>query len=283
MSACVRIVIVTYDAGGFVDAAIDSALAQSVPCEVVVVDNASTDGSIDALRVKYPGVRIVENPENVGFGRAVNAGVLAGGGAPEFVALLNPDAVAKPNWIERMTAWMDERHVDVASSVVVGESAPFFAGGRWLPFLGVAQTHASYAGQDAHWVSGCAMIARRSVFERTGGFDAQYFLYSEDVDFCLRASALGARIGVCEDPLVAHPEPGKSTDRIGSERKHRIVMESKGRLARRFSRGLATPTAMLFQTLVSPALNGASLREYPALIGAFLEGFRSVAPVRAGL
>jgi len=127
------------------------------------------------------------------------------------------------------------------------------------------------------------MLARAPLFERLGDFDPGYFLFSEDVDLCLRAAATGARIGVFEEPLVAHPEPGMSSNELGMLRKHRIAMESKGRLLRRFSRGLAMPSALLFQLLVSPGINGASLREYPALASALLEGFRRAGPVRAGL
>lgn len=284
MNARTRIVVVTYNAGAFVEAAIDSALAQTNPCEIVVVDNASTDGSIERLRARYPSVTVVARPENSGFAHAVNAGVAADTGVhPDFVALLNPDARARPDWIETMTAWMDERDIDVASSVVLAGKSTYFAGGSWRPFLGVAQTHFSFAGEPAQWVSGCAMVARAEIFERVGGFDEGYFLYSEDVDFCMRAAAAGARLGVCEKPLVDHPDPGTSTNALGALRKRCIAITSRGRLLRRFSRGIAMPSAVLFQVLVSPVLNGASLRDYPALIRSFLEGFRGAAPVRAGL
>jgi GT2 family glycosyltransferase len=283
MSARTRIVIVTYNAGAFVGAAIDSALAQSEPCEVVIVDNASTDGSVERLRATYPNVAIVARDENSGFAHAVNDGVrFDTGNQPEFVALLNPDALARPDWIATVTSFLNERAIDLASSVVSEGTSTFFAGGSWRPFLGLAQTHFSYTGERAQWVSGCAMIVRTELFERIGGFDESYFLYSEDVDFCMRASAAGARLGVYEKPLVDHPDPGKTTNALGAQRKRRIAMTSRGRLLRRFSRGLSLPSAVLFQVLVSPALNGASLREYPALIHAFLEGFRAAGRVRAG-
>jgi GT2 family glycosyltransferase len=283
MKPRVRVVIVNTNDGAFVDLSIESALAQSVPCEIVMVDNESTDGSIERLRAAHPELKIVPSGGNRGYSYAASVGGFADTGErPEFLAMLNPDAEARPEWIERMTAWMDAEKIDVASSVVAGEKTAFFAGGRWLPFLGVAMTRYSYEGKNARWVSGCAVIVRTALFERLGGFDAGYFLYSEDVDFCLRAAAAGARVGVFEEPLVKHPEPGQSTNRFGSLRKHCIVMASKGRLVRRFSRGLALPTAMLFQLCISPALNGAALRDYPALARAFLEGFRSTSLVRAG-
>jgi N-acetylglucosaminyl-diphospho-decaprenol L-rhamnosyltransferase len=284
MNPRTRIVVVTYNAGAFVDAAIDSALGQSRACEVVVVDNASTDGSVERLRARYPNVAIVARSENSGFAHAVNAGVrLDTGNRPDFVALLNPDALALPDWIETMTAWMDARTIDLASSVVSAGDSTYFAGGSWRPFLGLAQTHFAFAGERAQWVSGCAMVVRSELFERIGGFDEDYFLYSEDVDFSMRAAAAGARLGIYEKPLVDHPHPGKSTNALGALSKRRIAMTSRGRLLRRFSRGVSIPSAVLFQMLVSPALNGASLRDYPVLARAFLEGFSAAGRVRAGL
>jgi GT2 family glycosyltransferase len=216
----------------------------------------------------------VHSGGNEGYAHAATVGGLADTGSDfEYVAMLNPDAEARPEWIERMTAWMQERGVDVASSVVMGEKEAFFAGGRWLPFLGLALTRFAYEGERADWVSGCAIVIRRELFERLRGFDASYFLYSEDVDFCLRARAAGARIGVHPESLVSHPEAGRSTNRFGSLRKQCIVNASKGRLVRRFARGLALPSALAFQIAVSPALNGAALRDYPELARAFLRGF----------
>ena len=109
MSSRTRVVIVTYNAGDFVDASIDSTLAQTVACEAIVVDNASTDGSIERLRAKYPQLTILSKSENGGFGSGVNAGVLYDTGArPDFVALLNPDAAAAPG-LDRADDGVDGR------------------------------------------------------------------------------------------------------------------------------------------------------------------------------
>ena len=253
--------------------AIESAAAQSALCDVVVVDNDSSDETLQLVRSRFPAVRTIQSGANLGFAAAANLGAFAEGTSYDFVAFLNADARAKPAWIERVTAWMDEREIDVASSVVNGSRAPFFAGGRWHPFLGAAVKVAAYAGEATDWVSGCAMIVRREVFERLGGFDPAYFLYYEDVDLSLRASARGMRLGVYAEPLVDHPQEGRSSDRLGSLRKRRIGLHAKGICARRFVPFYAVPSALAFQCLVSPAANGALLREYPALVGAFFGGF----------
>jgi N-acetylglucosaminyl-diphospho-decaprenol L-rhamnosyltransferase len=275
-----RIVVVNYNGADYVRTSIESALAQSVPCEVVVVDNASTDGSPAAIASACPAARIVANDGNRGFAHGANVGALAKTEAtPDYVAFLNPDAIAAPAWIERLTDWMEREDVDVASSVVSSDGRAFFAGGRWLPFLGTSLTRFEFAGEPADWVSGCALVVKTPAFETLGGFDSAYFLYCEDVDLSLRAAAAGLRVGVFPEALVAHPEPGRSADALGSLRKRCIAQSSKGRLVRRFVPWFALPTALLFTCLVSPALNGASLGDYPALLRAFREGFNDAEPL----
>ncbi len=269
-----RIVIVNHNDGAFIASAIESALAQSVPCEVLLVDNGSTDGSVAMIETRYPPVRIVQTNANLGFAAATTIGAFSDPREYEYVAFLNPDASAQPQWIERMCSWMEGEGIEVASSVVSGGDRPFFAGGTWQPFLGSAVKRFAYVGERTDWVSGCAMVVRRETFETLGGFDRSYFLYYEDVDLSLRAAARGVRIGVYREALVAHPEEGRTTGRVGSLQKRCNGLRSKGKVVRRFVPFSAMPTALLFQCIVSPALNGASLREYPALVRAFIEGFR---------
>jgi N-acetylglucosaminyl-diphospho-decaprenol L-rhamnosyltransferase len=270
----IRIVVVNYNGAGFAALAIESALGQSLPCSVILVDNGSSDGSADSIAAHYPSVRIVQTGSNLGFGAAATIGALVQPADYNYVAFLNSDAVAQTQWIERLCRWMREEAVDIGSSVVSGKEQPFFAGGAWLPFLGSAVRRRRYAGTDSAWISGCAMVARREVFEALGGFDRSYFLYYEDVDLSLRAASQGFRLGIYREALVAHAEEGRSANRLGSLQKRCIGLRSKGKLVRRFVPYFALPSALTFQCLVSPAVNGATLREYPALIRAFIDGFQ---------
>ncbi|MBV8155596.1 MAG: glycosyltransferase family 2 protein [Candidatus Eremiobacteraeota bacterium] len=269
-----RIVVVSYNAAEFIGGALESALAQTVPCEVVVVDNDSSDATAELVAARYPAIRVIRSGANLGFGAAANLGAFDGSPAYEYLALLNSDARAQPSWIERTCAWMERAGVGIGSSVVSAGSGTFFAGGAWRPLLGAAIKRARYTEEATDWVSGCAMIARRSAFERLGGFDDAYFLYFEDVDLSLRASATGVRLGVFGEALVDHPQEGRSADQLGSLLKRRIGLYSKGRCVRRFVPGYALPAALAFQCSVSPFANGASPREYPSLVAAFLAGFR---------
>jgi GT2 family glycosyltransferase len=269
-----RIVIVNYNGDDFVARAVDSALAQTLACEVIVVDNASSDGSAASIESRYPSVRLVQAGSNLGFGAAATIGAFLEPRAYEYVAFLNSDAIAQPAWIERLCSWMACEGVGVGSSIVSGTKRPFFAGGTWRPFLGSALKRSAFVGERSQWISGCAMVVRRETFEELGGFDASYFLYYEDVDLSLRAAARAIRLGVYPEALVAHPQEGRSADRLGLLNKRCIGLRSKGRLVRRFVPLAALPTAMLFQCLVSPAVNGASMREYPVLVRAFVHGFQ---------
>ncbi len=267
-----RIVIVNYNGGAYVGAAIESALAQTVPCSVIVVDNASQDDSVEVIAARFPHIKIVRAATNAGFGAGANLG--ARGCEEPYLAFLNPDAIARPQWIERITAWMIERNIDLASSVVSagpGEP-PFFAGGRWLPSLGAAIAARSKSGGETDWVSGCALVARADAFDRLGGFDEAFFLYSEDVDLSLRAREQGMQVGLFPEPLAQHAVHGTSTDQLGARRKQCIAYGSKGRLIRLHVRGLSYASALAFQSLISPGVNGVLLRDYAPVLRAFFKG-----------
>ena len=271
MSGKPRIVIVNYNGAAFVGAAVESALHQTTSCEIVVVDNASTDNSHDVLQ-RYD-VRLVENERNTGFAMAANTGAfLQTENVPPYIAFLNPDAIAETTWIERIVAWMESRSIAFASSVVAGGERPFFSGGRWLPWLGAAVTCYSYTGERTAWVSGCALVARRESFEAVGGFDGRYFLYFEDVDLSLRARRQGFTLGVNPESLVSHPAHGRSTNQLGQMRKYAIGYYSKGAMLRRFLGPLQWLTAAPFQLILSPLMEGASPKLLPTTARAFLRG-----------
>jgi len=255
-----------------VSGAIESALSQTVSCAVVLVDNASQDGSVERMTSRFPRVAIVRNRTNAGFAAGANLG--ARDCEEPYLAFLNPDATARPDWIERITAWMSARRIDFASSIVsAGEGEPpFFAGGRWLPALGAAVAAHPKHGEETDWVSGCALVARTAAFGQLGGFDPKYFLYSEDVDLSLRAREQNMRVALYPEPLVQHPIHGTSTDQLGKRRKQLIAYAAKGRLIRRHVGGLSYLSALAFQALVSPAVNRVTLRDYPAVVRVFFHG-----------
>lgn len=207
------------------------ALAAAAPAcapyraRVVCVDNASDDGTVAAVRARLPHVRVVENAENVGFARGNNAamGALEG----RHVVFLNSDTEASPGSLGAVVTYLDARPaVGVAAPPLVGEDGLPQRSAWGVPtalamlhqytplgWFGVgrrATRRQRDVGRGARTgpveaVSGAAMVVRRDLAERLGGFDPGYPFYFEDVDLCWRARRAGAEVHfVAEAPTVRH-------------------------------------------------------------------------------
>jgi len=273
--AAASIVIVNYNGADFVASSIETALAQRPPCEVIVVDNASTDDSLRVLR-GIPGIRLIESERNGGFGAGANLGAAHASG--EYVAFLNSDALCDPEWIATIVPWMRSRDVGFASSVIASGEGVWFAGGRWLPIIGASLTLRRVSRRSA-WISGCALVVRRASFESLAGFEESFFLYFEDVDLCLRATRAGYRLGVLDRSLVRHDVDGRSSVALGF-RKLEIAYRAKGILVRKHVALRYLPIALAFQSFVSPLGQGVPLRRLPLIWRAFYAGFRDVKRLR---
>jgi GT2 family glycosyltransferase len=210
----VSIVIVSYNTRDDLARCLD-ALQATPPAathEIVVVDNGSTDGSVDAVRA-HPGVRLIESGGNVGFARANNLGIRSTGS--ELVLLLNPDTVVPPSAIDRLVARLDGRPdaAVIGPRIVDGQGIPELSFGAaltpWREFrrkaidrfdrhgLAVARraiAQATSREANVDWVTGACLLARRADLEAAGLFDERYFLYVEDVDLCAAIRANGRTI-----------------------------------------------------------------------------------------
>jgi N-acetylglucosaminyl-diphospho-decaprenol L-rhamnosyltransferase len=188
------------------------------PLEVVVVDNASTDASVEIAR-GY-GAKVLENHANLGLSRAINMGV-AVTGAP-WLLIVNPDTWLSPGSLRRMlaTATSDPR-IGCVGPHLANPDGSDYPTGRRFPSLLMGSLHAALApvwpdnpatrryhmaGVDrsrpltVDWVSGACMLVRRRAFEEVGGFDPGYFMYFEEMDLCLRLHRAGWK--VVFDPLA---------------------------------------------------------------------------------
>jgi len=218
------VVIVSFEAREALLAALASVRAHAaLPLETIVVDNASADGSADAVRTRHPEARVIANPENVGFARAGNQGWRAAR-AP-LALFLNPDAEVTPGAIPALVGLLEARpdigaagprtrSPDGAIQVSTGPDLGLWAEIRQRRLvLGVARREASALDDaeslharehDTAWVSGACLIARRDALEAVSGFDERFFLYEEDADLGRRLRAAGWRVVFTPAAEVRH-------------------------------------------------------------------------------
>jgi GT2 family glycosyltransferase len=175
----------------------------TVPHEIVVVDNQSTDGSVAAAKT-WAGVRVIEAGGNFGFARANNIGIRAAAGA--LVLLLNSDTIVPPGAVDALVAELD-RHPEAAvvgPRLVDGEGRAELSFGPMIgPFNELWQQLkkrfglVEYATRRPHtpdWVTGACLLVRRPDAEAVGLLDERYFMYTEDVDFCAAIRARGRKV-----------------------------------------------------------------------------------------
>jgi N-acetylglucosaminyl-diphospho-decaprenol L-rhamnosyltransferase len=199
------IIIVTYNSADLIGPCLASVLLPSgVPLEVFVVDNASTDGTADRIRQRFPGVRFVQNTANRGFGAANNQVLPQCGG--RYLLFLNPDTLLRPGALSAMVAFMDSHpHIGLAGPrLVYPDGTPQES--LSYRYLGQKYALELFKGLngDIAWVMGASMIARAGVIRQVGGFDESFFLYGEEEDLCLRIRRAGCEIGFVEAAIVVH-------------------------------------------------------------------------------
>ena len=221
------VLIVSYQTRALTLDAVAAALAQTGPTvEVIVVDNASTDGSARAIADRFAGVTLLAQTRNLGFARACN--LAAGRARGDYLLLLNPDTRACPG---TFAALMDfaRRHPQAGiwggrTLDPQGRLDPRSCAGRPSLWSILAQA----AGLATLWpqsrlfnpealpgwardtprqvavVIGCFLLIRRDFWQALGGFDPAYFMYGEDVDLCLRAARAGARPAITPEATIVH-------------------------------------------------------------------------------
>jgi GT2 family glycosyltransferase/glycosyltransferase involved in cell wall biosynthesis len=180
--------------------------------EVIVVDNASGDGSAEVLTARFPDARVLALAENTGFAGGCNHGVAQATG--QYVAFLNNDARPDPGWLRAAvdTLYADTSIACVASKVLdwEGETVDFvdaamsFYGHAFKLHVGAPDSSIPDKAADVLFASGAAMVMPTDVFQRVGGFDPRYFMFFEDVDLGWRLWLYGYRVRYVPESLVYH-------------------------------------------------------------------------------
>jgi hypothetical protein len=205
MTMDLSIIIVSYNSADFIIPCLTSVMSDdSCEKEVFVVDNRSTDGSVEVIRKRFPEISVIDNHVNRGFAAANNQ--VLGNCGGRYILFLNPDTETITGSLGRAVSFMD-RHADIG-----------LAGTRIINPDGSHQESVSYRYPGEKYakhclsglkgkiacVLGASAIARTELIHAVGGFDEYFFLYGEDQDLALRIRRLGYEIGYVEEATVVH-------------------------------------------------------------------------------
>jgi len=202
---------------------LDTFTGRNYSSEVIVVDNKSDDDAIDGIKAKFPRFRFVENAVNGGFGNGNNLGSKSASG--EYLLFLNPDTVAKEEEIEKLldVARRNPSFGIVSCSQVNERGRESIATGQfpdlfnltgfqraifgWLRAEGRGQKEET---EFPDWVSGSVIFIRKELFLSLGGFEDDFWMYSEDVDLCRRVRNLNMEVAFCRNISIEHNHGGSS-------------------------------------------------------------------------
>lgn len=235
----VSILIVSYNTRDMTLAAIASAVAETrhVSYEIIVVDNASKDGSVEAIAAHPAQPHLIALSENIGFGRANNLAALVARGT--YVLLLNPDTEIRDGAIDKLVAFARRNR-----RALIWGGRTLFADGRLNPascwrrmtpwnlfcratgLTGLFPNSELLNGEaygnwprdtvrDVDIVSGCFFLMTRTVWTALGGFDPIFFMYGEEADLCLRAARIGARPMITPEAAIVHHGGASESARAG--------------------------------------------------------------------
>lgn len=217
------VVIPNYNGISYIKNCLDSLLLDKAEteCEVVVVDNHSTDGSLELLKEQYPWVRLICFEENTGFCKAVNAGIHVSD--TKYVILLNNDTTVEPGFVSALENFMDvtpmafsaaAKMVDMKNPLLVDDAGDFYCALGWAFARGTGKASEKYTMVKEIFSScGGAAIYRKSILEQIGLFDEEHFAYLEDLDIGYRAKIYGYRNYFVPDAVVHHAGSATSGSR----------------------------------------------------------------------
>ncbi|HEX7356103.1 MAG TPA: glycosyltransferase [Ignavibacteriaceae bacterium] len=230
------IIIVNYNVKEFLQNLIHSIekATLNLTKEIIIVDNASDDGSVDFIKDKFPEVKLIANKKNLGFGKANNLGLKIAAG--EYILLINPDTLVAEDTFEKMIQFFNDTpsaglagckilNPDGTLQLACRRSFP----GPWTSFTKVtglstlfpkskifARYNLTYLDENKSYevdaISGSFMMMRRSVYDKVGGFDEQFFMYGEDLDLCYRIQKSGFKVYYVHSTQIIHYK-GESTKR----------------------------------------------------------------------
>lgn len=225
------IIVVSYNTREYLKECLDSIYrtksvsASVIECEIIVVDNASEDGSAQMVKKNFPAVDLIVNEQNLGFAAANNQGIKRAKG--RYILLLNPDTVVLDDALEKMTDFMDAHpELGISSCQLLNEDKSVQPTGGYFPdllrvfawmfflddlplisgFFPSYHPHPSFYQRERQldWVTGAFLFIRKKVVKRIGLLDEDFFMYVEEVDYCFRAKQAGFKVFFWPQVEVIH-------------------------------------------------------------------------------
>jgi GT2 family glycosyltransferase len=215
----VAVVIVNFNAGRYLEDCVETLTRQTYRSfRVIVVDNASTDGSAEGLEARFPALTVLRAASNLGFAAANNLGLKYAGGA-KWIALLNPDAFPAPDWLEKLLSAAEAypeysffgsrmRLADTPELLDGTGDEYHVSGASWRRDHGVPVEQGASAAGEIFAPCAAAALYSRAAVEEVGSFDERYFCYHEDVDLAFRLRLRGYRCLYVPDAVVDHVSSG---------------------------------------------------------------------------
>ncbi len=223
----VSVIIVSYNTRDFIRRLLAS-LFDNLPGivgEVIVIDNASSDGSADMLEAEFPRVRTIRNPVNLGYAKAVNRGIVEASGS--YFLVLNPDIETSADAITRLWEFMEKTpDAGIAGGKLLNPDGSLQMScrtfytipvvllrrtvlGKLFPNSGQVRKHLMLdwdhdSDMEVDWLTGACMMVRREAYEGVGGMDERFFLYFEDVDWCYRMKKHGWKVCYAHSSEMKH-------------------------------------------------------------------------------
>lgn len=224
----VSVIIINYNVRPFLQNALTSLRKslETISAEIIVVDNASTDGSVEMIQSSFPDIKLIVNTRNAGFGSANNTAMKIASG--RYFLLLNPDTLVQENTVSVMVEFFDKHaEVGIAGCQVLNPDGSLQLACRrsfptpWVAFTKVTglsslfpdsslfgKYNLTYRDPEQSYevdaISGSFMFLRREVYAQTGGFDEQFFMYGEDLDLCYRVQQLGWKVSYVHSTKIIH-------------------------------------------------------------------------------
>ena len=214
----VSIIIVNYNGKELLQKCLDSLLKVNYDnFEIILVDNNSTDGTVEFITKNYPSLIIIKLDSNKGFAEPNNVAAKISKG--KYLLFLNNDTVVTPNFISEMVKVMEtDKKIAICQSLLLKPDGSVDSSGDFIDHLGVVYNSKTEIDEirEVSSARGASMLVRSDIFEKLDGFDQKFFITFEDVDLCWRSWILGYRVLIIPTSIVYH-EGGITIKKIKSE------------------------------------------------------------------